>query len=534
MTRVFLAAGVAALAIAAPASAGPHGGGKGGQPALVNHGNGGGNQRHGGGGGGFAGPRVQQQHAPRMTQQRAQQRAPRMQQQRFASMERPQHQMQAHQQRGGHGQARMAAQQQTRGGHGQAQHQQRVASRQQMRNDHAQAQARQQQAQNRQQMRANRAEQAQQMRANRVQQAQQMRGNRMQQAQDRMAQRQQLRAERMNVVQNHLPANQQFAGRNAVGYGVGGCPPGLASKGCMPPGQAMLQGLRAMPVQNRVATLRDMGDARYAMVDFAPQRQILAPAVASALIGMPLTTAASFGTFSPFPQSLGYLYPSTPNYYYQYGNGYAYQIDRGSNLIAALIPLLAGGYYAGSYLPQAYMSSYVPNYYGLNSFYPANYSYGGYGGYGGYYDNLCNRYAYGVVYQVDCMTGMVQNVIPTYAGGYGVGQMLPSSYSYYNVPYQYRSMYYDTPDYGYWYAPGAIYQYDRGTSLITSVAALMSPGFTVGQALPAGYGMYNVPLAYRATYYDTPNAWYRYNNGYIYQVDPTTQLVTAIVASLLT
>jgi hypothetical protein len=43
-----------------------------------------------------------------------------------------------------------------------------------------------------------------------------------------------------------------------------------------------------------------------------------------------------------------------------------------------------------------------------------------------------------------------------------------------------------------------------------------------------------VPYAYRATYYDTPNAWYRYNNGYIYQVDPTTRLVTAIVASLLT
>ena len=27
-------------------------------------------------------------------------------------------------------------------------------------------------------------------------------------------------------------------GDRAVGYGVGGCPPGLAKKGCMPPGQA--------------------------------------------------------------------------------------------------------------------------------------------------------------------------------------------------------------------------------------------------------------------------------------------------------
>jgi len=209
-------------------------------------------------------------------------------------------------------------------------------------------------------------------------------------------------------------------------------------------------------------------------------------------------------------------------------------VDRGSSLIAALIPLLAGGYLPGTYLPQPYMSSYVPDYYGLSSFYPASYGYDYGASYGYGYDNICNRYANGVIYQVDCYSGMVVNVIPTYAGGYGVGQMIPSAYSYYNVPMQYRDLYYPTADYSYWYAPGAIYQYDRDTSLITSVAALMSPGFSVGQPIPAGYGVYNVPYAYRATYYDTPAAWYRYNNGYIYQVDPTTQLVTAIVASLLT
>jgi hypothetical protein len=131
------------------------------------------------------------------------------------------------------------------------------------------------------------------------------------------------------------------------------------------------------------------------------------------------------------------------------------------------------------------------------------------------------------------MTGMIEDVVPLYAGGYGVGQLLPSGYGYYNVPYQYRDMYYDTSDYGYWYAPGAIYQYDPSSSMITSVAALLSPGFTIGQPLPLGYDAYNVPYAYRATYYDTPTAWYRYNDGYIYQVDPTTQLVTAIVASIL-
>jgi len=52
--------------------------------------------------------------------------------------------------------------------------------------------------------------------------------------------------------------------------------------------------------------------------------------------------------------------------------------------------------------------------------------------------------------------------------------------------------------------------------------------------MPLGYSTYNVPYAYRSTYYDRPDAWYRYNNGYIYQVDPTTQLVSAVVASILT
>ncbi len=276
---------------------------------------------------------------------------------------------------------------------------------------------------------------------------------------------------------------------NGGGRGViNGCPPGLAAKnnGCMPPGQAQK------------------------------------------LLGAPLATAQSYGPMYALPQSLSYLYPETPDYYYRYGDGYLYQVDRTDNLIASLIPLLAGGYMPGQYLPAAYMQSYVPDYYGFNSFYPASYSYGGNG-----YDNLCNRYGYGVVYQVDCYSGMVVNVVPLYAGGYGVGQMLPTAYSYYNVPVQYRSVYYDTPDYNYWYAPGAIYQYDPRSSMITSVAALLSPGFTVGQQLPMGYDVYNVPYAYRATYYDSPTAWYRYNNGYIYQVDPTTMLVTAVVASLL-
>ncbi|HEY6047645.1 MAG TPA: hypothetical protein VIV07_01205 [Sphingomicrobium sp.] len=375
----------------------------------------------------------------------------------------------------------------------------------------------------RQQFRANRVQQQaqtrmaerQQLRANRMQaqnrmaDRQQFRANRIQQVQNRTADRQQLRNNRIQQVQNQgfarqqMQANRQVALQNRIDN------------------RNQLQGARQMAVQQRIATLQNMRENRFTTLNVAPRTRVLAPVAATALVGVPVATAAAVTTLAPLPATVSYLYPATPNYYYQYGDGYVYQIDRSTSLIDALFPLLAGGYMPGSYLPAGYMNSYVPNYYGFNSFYPD-------------YGNTCYRYGYGVVYEVDCFTGLVEDVIPTYAGGYGVGQMLPSAYDYYNVPLQYRSMYYNTADAGYWYAPGAIYQYDPGSSMITGVAALMSPGFTVGQPLPMGYDVYNVPYAYRATYYDTPNAWYRYNNGYIYQVDPTTMLVSAIVASVLT
>ncbi len=264
--------------------------------------------------------------------------------------------------------------------------------------------------------------------------------------------------------------------------------------------------------------------SRYAALSYGNNGQVLPVTEVTQFVGQPISVVPAYVGLSPLPATLEYLYPATPDYYYQFGGGYLYQIDRTDSLIAALIPLLAGGFLPGQYLPPAYMASYAPAYYGYDAFYPADYGYG----------DLCNRYDYGVIYQVDCYSGMVENVIPTYAGGYGVGQLLPSAYATYNVPVQYRSTYYNTADAGYWYAPGAIYQYDPRSSVITSVATLMAPGFSVGQPLPVGYDVYNVPFDYRATYYDTATAWYRYNNGYIYQVDPATQVVTAIVASLLT
>ncbi|HEX3677371.1 MAG TPA: hypothetical protein VHU79_08290 [Sphingomicrobium sp.] len=490
MTRVFLAAGVASLAIAAPAVAGPHGQHGGGQAAFVSGGRGGGHN-----GGGSAAQRMDRQSfAPRM--QRQSFAAPRMghQQRRFTAIERPQ--------RAG----RFGMRAQSR-----AMHVSRTGTRMAARGQVRSNRVRESRIAGRQRLRTNRVQQAHNLRTLRMQTRtaarDQLRAN-TGHGQKRMAMTHQLQTNRIQV-QNNLSARQQLRSGRQMGA------------------QNLLAQRRALRV-DRIANAEAFRTSNFASLVRSPANRVVAPADAIRFVGQPVSSVGNFVTLNALPASVSYLYPPTPYYYYQYGGGYLYQIDRDTSLIDALIPLLAGGFLPGTYLPQPFMSSYVPAYYGLDSFYPASFDYGfGYG-------NVCNRYAYGVVYQVDCFTGMVENVIPTYAGGYGVGQMLPSAYSYYNVPMQYRSLYYPTADYSYWYAPGAIYQYDPRSSLITSVAALMSPGFTIGQPLPVGYSMYNVPLAYRSTYYDTPNAWYRYNNGYIYQVDPSTMLVTSIVASLLT
>ncbi|MEO7634431.1 MAG: hypothetical protein ABIS38_02145 [Sphingomicrobium sp.] len=362
-----------------------------------------------------------------------------------------------------------------------------MAERQAMRTHRADRQEMRINRNDRQAMRVNRNER-QAFRADRNER-QAARVNRIERNQPRFAERQQMRAGRLDQVQERIAARQD---------------------------------LRNLRIDQRLDRRIDRSAFETRFVN-GNNRRWMPPGQAKKLIGLPLATAATYAgysTFNSFPQSVSYLYPETDDYYYRYGdNGYAYRVDRGSNLISALLPLLAGGYMPGQYLPNNYRSNYVPNYYGFNDFYQDT-----------SYD--CNRYVDGMVYQIDCATGMIRDVVPLYAGGYGVGQMLPSAY--YNVPNDYRGLYSDTSDYGYYYAPGAIYQYDQGSSMITSVAALLTPGFGVGRQLPSGYGAYNVPYGYRDNYYDTADNWYRYNNGNIYRVDPTTQLVTAIVASILT
>jgi hypothetical protein len=151
-----------------------------------------------------------------------------------------------------------------------------------------------------------------------------------------------------------------------------------------------------------------------------------------------------------------------------------------------------------------------------------------------------DRYLYRMgpegIYRVNRANSLIDALIPSSFNDYGyypVGMAYPSPYNFYNVPVQYSSYWPDNGNFDYRYGNGAIYQVDPRTSVIQSVVALLAGDLSVGQPLPLGYSAYNVPLSYRAQYYDTPNDWYRYNDGYVYRVDPTTQLVTAVIRALV-
>ena len=93
------------------------------------------------------------------------------------------------------------------------------------------------------------------------------------------------------------------ANQGPVGYGVGGCPPGLAKKhnGCMPPGQAK--------------KLYNVG-----------QR-------------FPLSYGSRW-TYNQVPYDLRRQYGFDPNDRYYYGDGYVYRVDPKTMLIQQVVSAL--------------------------------------------------------------------------------------------------------------------------------------------------------------------------------------------------
>jgi hypothetical protein len=178
----------------------------------------------------------------------------------------------------------------------------------------------------------------------------------------------------------------------------------------------------------------------------------------------------------------------------------------------------------GSRLPDRYRDERLPAYY--RTWYPDT-------------DRYSYRSGDGYIYRIDRSSGLIGGLMPLLAWDdrdvdyYDVGESYPlDTYSFYNVPAAYQPYYADNDASYYRYGDGAIYQVDRGNGLVEAIVALLAGDLSVGSPMPAGYDAYNVPTAYRDQYYDTPDAWYRYNDGYIYQVDPQTRLVQAVIEAL--
>lgn len=179
----------------------------------------------------------------------------------------------------------------------------------------------------------------------------------------------------------------------------------------------------------------------------------------------------------------------------------------------------------GQRLPDRYRDDLLPAYY--RTWYPDS-------------DRYTYRSGDGYIYRIDRTSGLVGGLMPFFDWSdqdvdyYYPGEPYPlDTYSFYNVPAAYQPYYYDNDDYYYRYGDGAIYEIDRGDGLVEGIVALLAGDLGMGQQLPLGYDAYNVPLAYRDRYYDTPDAWYRYNDGYIYQVDPKTRLIQAVIQALV-
>ncbi|MGX7896737.1 hypothetical protein [Tsuneonella sp. HG222] len=143
------------------------------------------------------------------------------------------------------------------------------------------------------------------------------------------------------------------------------------------------------------------------------------------------------------------------------------------------------------------------------------------------------NYLYNDGYLLRYNGGNILGYVPLLGGALSVGNPWPTYYAPRPVP-QYYVNYYDLgPQGGYRYADNALYRVDPQTAAITSIAALLTGDqIQVGSPMPMGYDVYNVPYPYRSQYYDSPTANYRYSDGYIYQVDPTTQLVAAAIELL--
>lgn len=127
----------------------------------------------------------------------------------------------------------------------------------------------------------------------------------------------------------------------------------------------------------------------------------------------------------------------------------------------------------------------------------------------------------------------VLGYVPLLGGALALGNPWPTGINSAVLPDYYQNYYGLGDPNGYRYYGDTIYRVDPRSSAISSIAALLTGDqFGVGQRMPDGYDVYNVPYDYRDRYADGPDSMYRYSDGTIYQVDPTTQLIQAAIQLL--
>ena len=150
------------------------------------------------------------------------------------------------------------------------------------------------------------------------------------------------------------------------------------------------------------------------------------------------------------------------------------------------------------------------------------------------FDRMDGRFAYvdgNLVRLSD--NGGIAGFLPLLGGALAPGNVWPSAFAPVTLPAYYQDYYGLGPVDSYRLYDDALFNVDPQTQAITSIAALLTgDNFAVGQPLPLGYDVYNVPYSYRDRYADGPDSLYRYSDGYVYQADPTTQLITAAIQLL--
>jgi hypothetical protein len=124
--------------------------------------------------------------------------------------------------------------------------------------------------------------------------------------------------------------------------------------------------------------------------------------------------------------------------------------------------------------------------------------------------------------------------LPLLGGALGIGNIWPASYQSAPLP-NYYSGYFKLGDRSdYRYSDNVIYRVNPENAAITSIAGLLTGNeFEIGRPMPRGYDVYNVPFDQRDQYADSAQARYRYADGYVYKIDPTTALITSAIALVL-